>query len=380
MSNVENGFPAVERVTPPNGRKNALLKRQGAKKTNGTGNGVRKARLLDFFYTDIAIDLGTANTLIVSRDGELLLNEPSIIALNGNGVTVAFGHQARMIHEKTHKGIRTVRPMRDGVIADYEVADLLIGELIRTVKRKWYSTTRKMVICVPYGITEVERRAVCESARHAGARKIYLVEEPMAAAIGSDIDVHAPQGSMIVDIGGGTTEIAVISLGGIVHAQSLRLGGDMLNEAIVHYLRRKHNLLIGDRSAERLKCTIASAVHPGEELEETVKGRDLVNGMPRTRSIRTSDLMEAIDEPVRTITESVLKSLEQTPPELAVDLIDSGIVLAGGGGLLKNLDRRIAEATGLPVHLAEDPLTAVVRGTGRILTDLDHYRPLLTVQ
>lgn len=341
-------------------------------------NGQKKPGLLDFLYTDIAIDLGTANTLIYSRNKGIVLNEPSIVALNNQGEPVAIGHEARLMHEKTHKNIRTVRPLRDGVIADFEVAEHMIRGMIKSVKKKWYSTTRQMVVCVPSGITEVERRAVRDSAEHAGAKEVYLVDEPMAAAIGIGLNVHEPIGNMIVDIGGGTTEIAVIALSGIVYAQSVRLGGDELNEDIINYFRRNHNLLIGERTAERIKCEIGSAAPMDEELEMITKGRDLVNGVPRTRQVTSRDVREAISESINTIVEAITKSLEQTPPELSADILDRGIMLTGGGALLNNLDKLITETTDLPVHIAEDPLTAVVRGTGAILEDLDYYRSVIT--
>lgn len=346
--------------------------------TSETTNKKSQKGFLDFLYTDIAIDLGTANTLIYSRGEGIVLNEPSIVALNNQNVPVATGHQARLMHEKTHSKIRTVRPLRDGVIADFEVAEQMIRGMIKKVKMKWYSTTRQMVICVPSGITEVERRAVRDSAEHAGAKEVYLVDEPMAAAIGIGLDVHEPVGSMIVDIGGGTTEIAVIALSGIVYAQSVRLGGDELNDDIINYFRRNHNLLIGERTAEKIKCEIGSAAPLDEELEMITKGRDLVNGVPRTRHITSKDAREAIAESVNTIVESITKSLEQTPPELSADILDRGIMLTGGGALLKNLDRLIMETTDLPVHIAEDPLTAVVRGTGAILENLEYYRPVIS--
>ncbi len=332
----------------------------------------------DWLYTDIAIDLGTANTLIYSRGEGIVLNEPSIVALNMQNEPVASGHEARLMHEKTHKNIRTVRPLRDGVIADFEVAEQMIRGMIDKVKMKWYSSTRQMVVCVPSGITEVERRAVRDSAEHAGAKSVFLVDEPMAAAIGIGLNVHEPIGNMIVDIGGGTTEIAVIALSGIVYAQSVRLGGDELNDDIINYFRRNHNLLIGERTAEKIKCEIGSAAPLDEELEMITKGRDLVNGVPRTRQVTSKDVREAISESVNTIVESITKSLEQTPPELSADILDRGIMLTGGGAKLKNLDKLIMETTDLPVHIAEDPLTAVVRGTGAILEDLEYYRTVIT--
>ncbi len=347
------------------------------KKTSASQNNA-KGGLFDWLYTDIAIDLGTANTLIHARNQGIVLNEPSIVALNMENQAVAIGHEARLMHEKTHKKIRTVRPLRDGVIADFEVAEHMIRGMIKKVKVKWYSSTRKMVVCVPSGITEVEKRAVRDSAEHAGAKEVYLVDEPMAAAIGIGLDVHEPVGNMIVDIGGGTTEIAVIALSGIVYSQSVRLGGDELNEDIINYFRRNHNLLIGERTAEQVKCMLGSAAPLDEELELTVKGRDLVNGVPRTRIVTSKDIREAISESVNTIVESVTKSLEQTPPELSADILDRGIFLTGGGALLLNLDKLIMETTDLPVHIAEDPLTAVVRGTGKVLEDLEYYRAILT--
>ena len=338
----------------------------------------KKKGWFDWLYTDIAIDLGTANTLIYSRGEGIVLNEPSIVALNMQGEPVATGHEARLMHEKTHKNIRTVRPLRDGVIADFEVAEQMIRGMIDKVKMKWYSSTRQMVVCVPSGITEVERRAVRDSAEHAGAKSVHLVDEPMAAAIGIGLNVHEPIGNMIVDVGGGTTEIAVIALSGIVFAQSVRLGGDELNEDIINYFRRNHNLLIGERTAEKIKCEIGSAAPLDEELDMDTKGRDLVNGVPRTRHVTSKDVREAISESVNTIVESITKSLEQTPPELSADILDRGILLTGGGAKLKNLDKLIRETTDLPVHIAEDPLTAVVRGTGGILEDLEHYRTVIS--
>lgn len=333
---------------------------------------------MDWLYTDIAIDLGTANTLIYAKGQGIVLNEPSIVAINSQDQPVAVGHEARLMHEKTHKSIRTVRPLRDGVIADFEVAELMIRGMIKKVKLKWYSSTRKMVVCVPSGITEVEKRAVRDSAERAGAKDVYLVDEPMAAAIGIGLNVHEPVGNMIVDIGGGTTEIAVIALSGIVYSQSVRLGGDELNEDIINYFRRNHNLLVGERTAEQVKCMIGSAAPLDEEIEIQTKGRDLVNGVPRIRTVSSVEVREAISESVNTIIESITKSLEQTPPELSADILDRGIMLTGGGALLKNLDKLIMETTDLPVHIAEDPLTAVVRGTGEILENLHYYRSVLS--
>jgi len=346
---------------------------------NGTLNGKsKKGGFFDLFYNDIAIDLGTANTLISSKRKGIVLSEPSIVAFNNKGVAVSIGREAWLMHEKTHKNITTVRPLRDGVIADFEAAEHMIRGMIKSVKKKWYSTTRQMVICVPSGITDVEKRAVRDSAENAGAKEIYLVEEPMAAAIGVGLNVHEPVGHMIVDIGGGTAEIAVIALSGIVPSQSVRLAGDKFTDDIISYFRRNDNLLIGERTAELIKCEIGSAAPLENELEMNIKGRDLVNGIPKSLKISSEDVREAISQSINLIVESIVKSLEKTPPELSADILDQGIILAGGGALLKNLDKRITNLTDLPVHIAEDPLTAVVRGTGAVLDNLDYYRSVIT--
>lgn len=336
-----------------------------------------KPGLLDSLYTDIAIDLGTANTLIYTRRSGIAVNEPSIVAMNTEGVPVAVGNEALMIHEKSHSGIRTIRPLRSGVIADFKVADHMIQAMVRNVKRRWYSRTRTMIICVPSNITGVERRAVRESAKSAGARDVFLVDEPIAAAIGIGLNIHEPKGHMIVDIGGGTTEIAVICLSGIVHAQSVRLGGDVIIEQIVDYLRRHYNLLIGYRTAERIKIEIGSVAFKNNSVSMVAKGRDIISGMPASRVIQAEDIQKAISESVNTIIDSISKSLDQTPPEFSGDLLEEGIHLAGGGALLKDLDRLILDRTGVPAHIADDPLTAVVRGTGKILDHPEEYRAVL---
>ncbi|MCS7082624.1 MAG: rod shape-determining protein [Bacteroidetes bacterium] len=335
--------------------------------------------LLDFLWIDVAIDLGTANTLLYVRGKGIVLNEPSIVAVHrSTRKVIAIGHEALQMHEKTHPEIQTIRPLRDGVIADFEVAEQMIRGLIRRVQNRWYTSTRRIVICVPSGITEVEKRAVRDSAEQAGAREVYLIDEPMAAAIGIGLNVHEPVGNMIVDIGGGTTEIAVIALSGIVLAESIRIGGNELDEAIIQYFRKHHSLLIGERTAERIKCEIGSTVELDPELEITVRGRDLIYGIPRTRTISSIDVREAIREPVQAIVEAVVRSLERTPPELAADIVERGIMLTGGGALLRGLDRLIRERVQLPVHVADDPLTAVVRGTGKVLDDLDTYAKVLS--
>jgi rod shape-determining protein MreB len=282
------------------------------------------------------------------------------------------------MHERTHREIETIRPLKDGVIADFEVAEQLIRRLIRKVQTNWLSSIRRMVVCVPSGITEVEKRAVRDSAEHAGARQVFLIDEPMAAAIGIGLNVSEPVGNMIVDIGGGTTEIAVIALSGIVIDESIRVGGNELDNAVVQYFKRNHNLLIGLRTAERIKCEVGSAVEMDEELEVSVKGRDLVSGIPKVRTISSSDVRDALQEPIAQITQAVIRCLERTPPELGSDILERGIMLTGGGALLKGLDQLIRVRADLPAYVAEDPLTAVVRGTGAVLENLDGYRKVLS--
>ncbi len=336
--------------------------------------------IFDVFSNDVAIDLGTANTLIYIRDKGIVLNEPSIIAVErGNRRhVVEIGMNALMMHERTHKEIMTVRPLKDGVIADFESAELLIRGLIRKIQRNWYTSIRRMVICVPSGITEVEKRAVRDSAEHAGAKQVYLVEEPMAAAIGIGLDVMEPVGNMVVDIGGGTTEIAVIALSGIVVDESIRVGGDEMDAAIVQAFRKNHNLLIGERTAELIKKEIGSAVELDPELELSVRGRDLVTGIPSVRTVSSEDVREALTYAVSQIVAAVMRALERTPPELGGDVLERGIMLTGGGALLKGLDELLRSRVELPVYVAEDPLTAVARGTGAILENLEYYSKVLS--
>ena len=330
------------------------------------------------FSNDVAIDLGTANTLIYIRGRGIVLNEPSIVALNRSTREVlATGYTALQMHERTHKEIETVRPLKDGVIADFEVAEQLIRSLIRKVQKNWMTTIRRMVVCVPSGITEVEKRAVRDSAEHAGSRRVYLINEPMAAAIGVGLNVAEPVGNMIVDIGGGTTEIAVIALNGIVIDESIRVGGDEIDAAIVQYFKRNHNLLIGTRTAERIKREIGSAIELEPELEISVKGRDLVSGIPKVRTISSEDVREALRDGVSQIVAAVIRCLERTPPELGADVLERGIMLTGGGALLKGLDTLIRNRVDLPVYIAEDPLTAVVRGTGTVLEDMELHHGVL---
>lgn len=333
--------------------------------------------IFNFFSNDVAIDLGTANTLIWVKDKGIVLNEPSVVAFDRtNKHIIAIGHDAQSMVGKTHKDIKIIRPMRDGAIADFEITEGMLRAFIRKVSMSW-QPARRVVVCVPSGITEVEKRAVRDSCEHAGAKEVHLIAEPMAGAIGIGLNVHEPIGSMIVDIGGGTTEIAVIALSGIVADESIRIAGDEMTNSIVQYFRRQHNILIGDRTGEMIKCTVGSAYPLKEEIEIEVKGRDLVSGIPKMIQVSSTDIRSALSEAVSEIVNSVLRLLERTPPELAADIFDRGIMLSGGGALLKGLDERLMRETSLPVHIAEDPLTAVVRGTGRVLENLKDYRSVL---
>lgn len=332
-------------------------------------------KVLGMFSTDLAIDLGTANTLVYVKGRGIVTNEPSVVAVQTNGrearKVVAVGREAKEMCGRTPQNISAVRPMRDGVIADFEITEEMLRYFIQKAHNRKALVRPRVIICVPFGITEVEKRAVRESAESAGAREVFLVEEPMAAAIGAGLPVTEPAGSMIVDIGGGTTEVAVISLKGIVYSQSVRVGGDKMDEAIVNYIKRGYNLSIGERTAEQIKIAIGCAAPTGEDHIVEVRGRDLVGGLPKTVQVSEDEIREALLEPVKQIVETVRQALERTPPELAADIMERGITLAGGGSLLKNLDRLVREETGLPVVLAEDPLTAVVLGSGRILDNLE---------
>lgn len=336
--------------------------------------------IFSFFSADLAIDLGTANTLIFMKGKGVVLNEPSIVAFDRNTKKiVAIGNEAREMLGRTHRDIRTIRPMRDGVIADFEIAEGMLREFIKKIHSSWLPS-RRIVICVPSGVTEVEKRAVRDSAEHAGAKEVHLLAEPMAAAIGVGLDVDAPVGNMIVDIGGGTTEIAVIALSGIVNEESVRIAGDEMNNAIIQFFKKNHNILIGERTAEAIKCEVGSAMPLEEEITIQVKGRDLVNGIPKTTEGSSVEIREALNEAVQQIVDAVKLTLERTQPELAADILDRGIMLSGGGALLKGLDERIRLETSLPVHVCEDPLTAVVRGTGKVLENLNHYSKVLIKQ
>jgi rod shape-determining protein MreB len=332
------------------------------------------SRLLGILSSDMAIDLGTANTLVYVKGRGIVLNEPSVVAIKtvgGKKQVLAVGDEAKMMLGRTPGNIEAIRPLRDGVIADFEVAEEMIKHFIRKVHNRRSFASPQVVICVPSGSTAVERRAIQDSAESAGARKVYLIEEPMAAAIGAGLPVTEPTGSMVVDIGGGTTEVAVLSLGGIVYARSVRVGGDKMDEAIISYIRRNHNLLIGESSAERIKKEIGTACPPddGVGLSMEIKGRDLMNGVPKELVINQMQIAEALAEPVGAIIEAVKVALENTAPELAADIVDKGIVLTGGGALLGNLDYILRHSTGLPVSVADEALSCVALGTGRALED-----------
>ncbi len=331
----------------------------------------------NFLSSDIGIDLGTANTLVYVKGKGIVVNEPSIVALEEHsGKVVTVGFEAKEMLGRTHKDIVTIRPLKDGVIADFEATELLIGELIRKAQVS-KMMLGKVVVCVPSGITEVEKRAVRDSAERAGAREVHLIAEAMASAIGVGLEIDQPVGNMIVDIGGGTAEIAVIALNGIVNHNSIRIGGDEMNEAIIQYFKKNYNLLIGEKTAEQLKCDVGSAMPMEEEIKAFVKGRDLVDGIPKTIEVSSAEIREALKESITAIVDAIRLSLERTPPELASDILDRGIILTGGGALLKRLDTRIMEETSLPANVAEDPLTCVARGCGIVLDDLYKYSKVL---
>jgi rod shape-determining protein MreB len=340
--------------------------------------------LFGFFSKDLAIDLGTANTLVYVKGKGIVSNEPSVVAVHkdARGVkkVIAVGEEAKKMLGRTPGNIVAIRPLKDGVIADFEITEAMLKYFIQKIHNKKSYARPRIVISVPSGITPVEKRAVKESAESAGAREVYLIEEPMAAAIGVGLPITEPNGNMIVDIGGGTTEVAVISLAGIVYCNSVRVAGDKIDEAIIQYVKRKYNLLIGERTAELIKITIGSAYpfQNEEELTTEVKGRDLVGGIPKTLEISSKEIREAIAEPVNAIIEAVRIALERTPPELASDIVDKGIVISGGGALLKNLDLLIKEVTRLPVIIAENPLTAVVEGAGKALDEMGLLREIAT--
>ena len=339
--------------------------------------------LFGWLSADMAIDLGTANTLVYVKGRNIVLNEPSVVAIakvKDKKHVLAVGEEAKQMLGRTPGNIEAIRPLRDGVIADFDIAEDMIKYFIRKVHNRRSFASPLVVICVPSGSTAVERRAIQESAEAAGARKVFLIEEPMAAAIGAGLPVTEPTGSMVVDIGGGTTEVAVLSLGGIVYAQSVRVGGDKMDQAIIAYIRRTHNLLVGERSAERIKESIGSACPPeeGEGRTMEIKGRDLLNGVPKELIISERQIAESLAEPISQIIEAVKSALEHTAPELAADIVDKGIVLTGGGALLTNMDYVLRYATGLPVSIAEDALSCVAMGTGRALEEMKKLRHVLS--
>jgi rod shape-determining protein MreB and related proteins len=341
--------------------------------------------LRGYFSTDLAIDLGTANTLIYVRGKGIVLDEPSVVAIrqqagpNGKKTIQAVGLAAKQMLGRTPGNITAIRPMKDGVIADFTITEQMLKFFIKKIHdSRMLSPSPRIIICVPCGSTQVERRAIRESAMGAGARQVYLIEEPMAAAIGADLPVAEPSGSMVVDVGGGTTEVGVISLGGIVYASSVRVGGDKFDEAIINYIRRNYGMLIGESTAETIKKEIGSAF-PGSEVREMeVKGRNLAEGIPRSFTISSNEVLEALTDPLNSIVGAVKSALEQTPPELGADIAEKGMVLTGGGALLRDLDRLLVEETGLPVIVAEDPLTCVVRGSGRALEEMDKLGSVFT--
>jgi rod shape-determining protein MreB len=344
------------------------------------------SKIAGWLSSDIAIDLGTANTLVYVKGQGIVSNEPSVVAISDDGrgrkKILAVGDEAKRMLGRTPGSIQAIRPLRDGVIADFEVAEEMIKYFIRKVHNRRSFAAPQVVICVPSGSTAVERRAIQESAEVAGARRVFLIEEPMAAAIGAGLPVDEPTGSMVVDIGGGTTEVAVMSLGGIVYARSVRVAGDKMDDAIINYIRRHHNLLIGESTAEKIKKDIGCAVPPFDSEDEgramEIKGRDLMNGVPKELLINQTQMAEALAEPVSQIIEAIKTALENTAPELAADIVDKGIVLTGGGALLDNLDYAIRHSAGIPVSIADDPLTCVVMGTGKVLDNIRNMRHILS--
>ena len=343
------------------------------------------SKFLDWFSNDLAIDLGTANCLVYAKDRGIIVNEPSVVAVHhgmkGVSKVLAVGKEAKEMLGRTPGSIRAIRPMKDGVIADFEVTQAMLRDFIQKSLQAGSKLIKpRIIICIPFGITQVEKRAVKESAEQAGAREVYLIEEPMAAAIGAGLPITEPSGNMIVDIGGGTTEVAVISLGGIVFSKSVRVAGDKFDEAITQYIKKKYSLLIGERTAEAIKISIGNAYPFDDEVRSfEVKGRDLIAGAPKIIEVTSDEIRDALSDPISEVVEAIKISLEKTPPELAADIVDNGIILAGGGSLLANLDILIKEKTGLPVSLAEDPLTCVVRGCGKALEQIDLLKQVTTL-
>ncbi|MGH2700391.1 MAG: rod shape-determining protein [Actinomycetota bacterium] len=334
--------------------------------------------LFQMIGRDMAVDLGTANTLVYVRGRGIVLNEPSVVAINTKtGAILAVGSEAKQMIGRTPAHIVAIRPLKDGVIADFDVTEKMLRYFIQKVHRRSFLAKPRCVVCVPSGITGVEQRAVEEATISAGARSAFIIEEPMAAAIGAGLPVHEPTGNMIVDVGGGTTEVAVVSLGGIVTSQSIRIGGDELDESIVNYVKKEYSLMLGERTSEEIKMAIASAFPMPEETNAEIRGRDLVTGLPKTIVISAEEIRRAIEEPVNQIVDAVKNTLDKCPPELAADIMDKGIVLAGGGSMLKGLDERLKHETGMPIHIAEDPLFAVAIGSGKCLEEFESLKRVL---
>lgn len=335
---------------------------------------------IGLFSVDMGIDLGTASTLVYLKNEGIVLCEPSVVAIeSGTTNVLAVGEEAKRMLGRTPGNIVAIRPMKDGVIADFEITESMLRYFIKKVHNSRRVFRPRVVIAVPSGITEVEKRAVKDSALHAGAREVFMIEEPVAASIGVGLPIQEPSGNMIIDIGGGTTEMAVISLAGVVYSKSIRIGGDEMDDAIINYIKRTYNLMIGERTAEEIKIKIGSAYPMEEEMTMDVRGRDLVAGLPKMISITSEEIREALSEPIAQIVEAARITLERTPPELSADLIEKGLILAGGGSLLRGLDKLIAEETGLPVHIADDPLTAVALGTGKVLSELKYLKRLMVI-
>ena len=333
---------------------------------------------LSFLGRDMAVDLGTANTLVYVRGRGIVLNEPSVVAINTNtGKIVAVGIEAKRMIGRTPGNIVAVRPLKDGVIADFDVTERMLRYFIQKVHKRRHFAKPRIVVAVPSGITGVEQRAVKEAGYQAGARRVYIIEEPMAAAIGAGLPVHEPTGNMVVDIGGGTTEVAIISLGGIVTSQSIRVGGDELDQAIISYAKKEYSLMLGERTAEEIKMAIGSAYPSEDEPHAEIRGRDLVSGLPKTIVISAEEIRRAIEEPVNSVVDAVKTTLDKCPPELSGDIMDRGIALTGGGALLKNIDERLREETGMPIHMVDNPLDSVVLGSGKCVEDFEALRQVL---
>src|SRR5512146_2717892 len=334
--------------------------------------------VLGFLGRDMAVDLGTANTLVYVRHAGIVLNEPSVVAINTmSGAVLAVGNEAKRMIGRTPSHIQAVRPLKDGVIADFDITEKMLRYFIQRVHKRRLLAKPRVVVCVPSGITGVEQRAVEEATIAAGSRRAYIIEEPMAAAIGAGLPIHEPTGNMVVDIGGGTTEVAVISLGGIVTSQSIRVGGDELDEAIIQYIKKEYSLALGERTAEEIKMAIGSAFPAEDEPHAEIRGRDLVSGLPKTVVISAAEVRKAIEEPVNLVVDAVKNTLDKCPPELAGDVMDRGIALTGGGALLRGLESRIREETGMPVQVADNPLDSVVLGTGKCVEDFETLRQVL---